>query len=402
MSRLAKDHLRAETSPPIGRQLRPILLLTSIFFFNFVARIILAPLMPNLAADLTIDSTNAGFLFLLISAGYFISLLGSGYITAYLTYKQTITCSVFALSLASFIIALSSGLWGLYIGLFCLGFATGPYVPSGIAVLTALTTSRNWGKAIAIHELAPNLAFILGPLMVEAILSCFSWRATFLFLGILGLILGGAYAGFGRGGRFKGQLPNVTSLRVIFSNPAFWIMLVLCSLGISAALGVYTMLPLYLVVEYGFERNWANTLIAVSRVVVLGIVFFGGWATDRFGARQVLKVVFILSGSLTLLLGLADKNSVAAVIVLQTIMAACFFPAGMAALSMITPPQEQTLAISLTLPLAFLFGGGVIPTLIGFIGDIGSFRMGIGIVGGLTLLGAILPGYLKFYHQGDE
>ena len=55
--------------------------------------------------------------------------------------------------------------------------------------------------------------------------------------------------------------------------------------------------------------------------------------------------------------------------------------------------------VSLTVPIAFLVGGGGSPTLIGFFGDVSSFGPGIALVGGLILTGTILSGYLKFHDQ---
>ena len=385
-----------------GSQLGPILLLTSIFFINFISRIILAPLMPNLVSSLHLSNVDAGSFFLLISIGYFTTLLGSGLLSAYWTHKQTITYSIIALSLALFLISLSREVWGIRLGLILLGMAAGPYIPSGIATLTALTDSPHWGKAISIHEMAPNLAFIVAPLLVEAVLLTFSWRTVFVLLGLVAFILGGVFARFGRGGEFKGQVTNIASVKAILSNSTFWIMVVLFSLGISGTLGIFTMLPLYLVSEHEFERNWANTLIAISRVAGLGIVFFGGWAADRFGPRRILRIVFFLSGILTLSLGLTSKSWIAVIIILQPVVAVCFFPAGLAALSMVTSPNERNIAISLTVPLGFLIGGGAIPAMIGFIGDLGSFALGISLVGGLILTGAIFPGYLKFYTSTEK
>ena len=391
------DPARAEQTVRFGKRLGPILLLTSIFFLNFISRIILAPLMPDMVSRLHLSNVQAGSFFFFISLGYFSTLLGSGFLSAYLTHKKTIICSIFAIGLALFIISLGQEIWSIRLGLILLGMAAGPYIPSGIATLTTLTTSDHWGKAIAIHELAPNLGFIVAPLLVEAMLLEFSWRAVFILLGIMTWLLGAIFARFGQGGDFKGQFPNIASMKAIFSNATFWIMVVLFSLGISGTLGIFTMLPLYLVADHGFDRSWANTLIAISRIAGLGIVFFGGWAADRFGAKRVLRIVFILSGSLTLLLGLASTDWITVVIVLQPVVAVCFFPAGLAALSMITAPKERNIAVSLTVPLAFLFGGGAIPAMIGLVGDLGSFKWGFGLVGVLILMGGLLPGYLKFY-----
>ena len=93
-------------------------------------------------------------------------------------------------------------------GLLVLGLASGFYMPSAIATITALFDRRHWGKAIAIHELAPNLAFFLGPFVAESFLRSGSWRAALGFLGVLSLIGLCVYCRWGRGGRFAGESPS--------------------------------------------------------------------------------------------------------------------------------------------------------------------------------------------------
>ncbi len=382
-------------------QLTPLLLLALIFFVNFLARIVLAPLMPNVESDLGLSHARAGSLFLSISLGYFISLIGSGFISSRLTHKHTIVVSAMALGLVLLLTSFSSGLWTMRLGVFMLGIAAGLYLPSGIATLTTLFKSRQWGRAIAIHELAPNLSFVLAPLICEVVLYWYSWRAVFKVLGITALLLSLVFARFGRGGEFHGEPVGYASFRNLLSKPAFWVMVILFSLGISSTLGIYAMLPLYLVTDHGMDRNWANTLIALSRVASIGVTLAGGWATDRFGPKRVLRIVFILTGVMTIFIGLASTSLVTAAVFLQPIMAVCFFPAGLAALSMVSSPKERNIAVSLTVPLAFMVGGGAVPTLIGFMGDVHSFGSGIALVGGAILLGSLISGYLKFQNRTD-
>jgi NNP family nitrate/nitrite transporter-like MFS transporter len=204
------------------------------------------------------------------------------------------------------------------------------------------------------------------------------------------------FARFGRGGEFHGEPVGYASFRNLLSKPAFWIMVILFSLGISSTLGIYAMLPLYLVTEHGMERNWANTLIALSRVAGIGVTLAGGWATDRFGPKGVLRIVFMLTGVMTIFIGLASTSWITAAVFLQPVMAVCFFPAGLAALSMVSSSRERNIAVSLTVPLAFMVGGGAVPTFIGFIGDVSSFGSGIALVGGAILMGSFISGYLKF------
>jgi len=234
------------------------------------------------------------------------------------------------------------------------------------------------------------------------VLYWFSWRSVFMILGVAALLLAGVFARYGRGGDFRGEAVKYDSIRLIFSNPAFWIMVVLFSLGISSTLGVYTMLPLYLVTDHGIDRNWANTLLALSRIAGVGVALAGGWATDRFGPQRILRFVFVLSGTLTLFIGLASSSWVAVAVFLQPVVAVCFFPAGLAALSMVSSPTARNLTVSLTIPVAFLMGGGAAPALIGFVGDVHSFGWGIALVGGLIMTGSIFAGYIKLRDQSQE
>jgi NNP family nitrate/nitrite transporter-like MFS transporter len=178
-------------------------------------------------------------------------------------------------------------------------------------------------------------------------------------------------------------------------------MVVLFSLGISGTLGIYSMLSLFLVTEHGMELNWANTLIALSRVASLAVTLAGGWATDRFGPRHVLRIVFLLSGLMTVFIGMASTDWVTVAVFLQPVMAVCFFPAGLAALSMVSSSRDRNLAVSLTVPMAFIVGGGATPTFVGYMGDVHSFGSGIALVGGAIMMGAFISGYLKFQDRPD-
>ncbi len=379
--------------------MQPLLLLTSIFFVTFLARIVLAPLMPAVESDLGFSHAGAGSLFLLVSLGYFTTILASGLISCRLTHKQTIISSNIALGIALLVTSFSTGMWGIRLGLIMVGMAAGPYIPSGIATITTLIKSRDWGKAISIHELAPNLSFILAPIVCEAVLYWFSWRTVFMVIGITAFLLAGVFARFGRGGEFHGEVISYASIRNFLSMPSFWIMVLLFSLGISSTLGVYTMLPLYLVTDHGMDRNWANTLIALSRITAVATTLFGGWATDRIGPKQILRIVFLMTGLMTIFIGLASSSWISVAVFLQPLVAVCFFPAGLAALSMVSSPKERNIMVSLTVPIAFLMGGGTTPTLIGFIGDLSSFGPGIALVGGLILTGSIFSGYIKLYNR---
>ena len=155
------------------------------------------------------------------------------------------------------------------------------------------------------------------------------------------------------------------------------------------------MLPLYLVSERGMNHSRANGLIALSRFMGPFMGVFGGWVSDKLGPRRTMVTSLFFTGITTLLLGPVPTPWIGVFVFLQPLLAVWFFPAGFAALAMITSARARNLAVSFAVPAGFVLGAGVVPTLIGVMGDAGSFASGFTLVGGLILSGAALAHYLK-------
>jgi NNP family nitrate/nitrite transporter-like MFS transporter len=377
-----------------GSQMPPLLFLTGIFLLNFLSRIILAPLMPTVEKDLGIGHGEAGALFFIISLGYCPMLLASGFVSSRLNHRRTIILSSLAVGGAFLFVGLSRSLWGVRLGILILGMAAGLYLPSGILTLIGLVRSKDVGKAIAIHELAPNLGFLIAPFLAEALLGWFAWRGVLVFVGIASLIGGGIFAFWGKGGAAYGEAPNLRMMRSLLVDPSVLILIALFALALGMSAGVYSMMPLYLVSERGMDRTWANALLGLSRVATLGTVLISGWMTDRLGVEKNLKAVFLAGGLLTCLLGVAPGSWIIPMVFVQGVLATSFFPIGFAALSRIGSPIEKNLVLSLTLPVTSLLGGAI-PVGIGLMGELGFFSLGFIILGGLVLGGLILIRYLK-------
>src|SRR3990167_8809032 len=386
---------RSADVSPFRRQIQPVLFLAVIFFVNFTARIILAPLLPTIEADLGIRHSMAGSFFFLISAGYFTSLLGSGFFSVHFTHRTVIVVSVACVGLGLLAISLAKSIWGIRLGLLIMGAAAGLYIPSAIATITSLTDKDHWGKDMGVHELAPNLAFLVAPALAELLLKWFTWRSALGVLGVSAIVISSAFALYGRGGAFHGEAPSSGSFGVLLRTPSFWLVLWLFGLGVSSTLGVFTMLPLYLVSERGMEQAWANSLLALSRAPGPVLALAGGWASDKLGAKLTMALSLLISGSATLSLGLVPDAWLWAVLFIQPLVAVCFFPAGFATLARIAPAGGRNLAVSLVTPCGFVLGGGAVPTFIGMMGDAGLFSWGFVLVGLLLLLGAGLALTLK-------
>ncbi len=327
--------------------------------------------------------------------GYFLALLGSGHISSRISHKITIVISAISVGVVLSSISFVRSFFAMRCCVFILGISAGTYLPSGITAVTSLVHPKHWGKAVAIHELAPNLSFILTPLLVEMLLQWFLWRYIVLFYGILSIILGVVFFRYGRGGLFLGKAPNFMAIKPILKVPDFWMLILLFGLAITSTLGIYNMLPLYLTAEHGVSLEWANSLVGISRIPTLGMSFLAGMATDRLGAKTIMICVFLFTGIVTVLLGMVSTYWVVVVVFLQPILAVCFYPAGFSALSAISEPENRNVVVSMTIPIAFVLGAGAVPALIGTMADAGRFSLGISLSGLMILTGFIISFFLR-------
>jgi NNP family nitrate/nitrite transporter-like MFS transporter len=361
-------------------------LLALAFFFVFACRIVFAPLLPAIAADLGLGHARSASFFLFISLGYVPFTLLSGLVSSRIGHRGTILLSLLASGAALIAVSRAPSLGLIQAGLVLLGATSGLYLPSAIPALAELAAGGGEGRALAVHELAPNLGYILLPLSAAALLPRLPWRSFLVGLGLACLAAAAAYLALGRGGRSRGQPPSLANLRRVLTLPSYWFFTALFTLGVSAGIGVFSILPTYLVAERGFAPAAVNALVGLSRVSCLAAVFAAGWLADRLGARAVLAGTLLAAGAATAALGFGRGGLLTAAVFAQPVLSACFFPVGFAAVARITPRRIYNVTVSLILPVSYALGGGMTPALLGLLGDRGAFRLG------LTLLGALVAG----------
>jgi NNP family nitrate/nitrite transporter-like MFS transporter len=286
--------------------------------------------------------------------------------------------------------------------MFFAGLAGGLHIPSAIATITGEVRREDWGKALSVHQTAPPLSFVSAPLLAALLTRWFSWSTILVMWGVLSLLSAFAHLSAPQGGNFPGQLPRLDLVKTIITKPSFWIMVTLFAAAMGGAFGLYTMLPLFLINERGMEFTRANTLLGLSQISCLFLVFLSGWITDHIGQRRMMTVVLLSAGILTLLMGALRGGSLVLVIFLQPAFLTSFFPAAFAALSRIAPPHMRSVTTALAPPAAFIMGGGVIPAFLGYTGEAYTFSTGIIVVGGFMLSATILVRFLKLGQYDAE
>jgi len=308
-------------------------------------------------------------------------------LTPRFSHRHLIVASGMAVGASLLAAAASQGILMLQAGMVCLGLAGGFYLPSGVASLTGLVSRHHWGKVLGIHQLAPNLAYIVAPLAVSLFAARhLSWRMVLVGYAIACLGLTAAYALRGKGLMDRTDPPNLRIFSILFHTPAILVIAVLFILGMGLNQGVFVILPLFLVFERGVDPDTTNMMLAVSRVTAFAMPLAGGWLADRFGPRRIILGALFLSALGTLFMGLLPESGIWPALILQAGAGVCIFPLCFAVMARVTTPQIRPVAVSVVVPLAHFLGSGVVPFGIGILAEAGRFNLGFTILGGFTLL----------------
>lgn len=361
-------------------------MLLSVLFLSMLSRLIFSPLLVFIQEDLSLTGQQAGSLFLVITAGYSPGMLFSGFVSSRLRHRGTIMLSLLLVAMGTFIAACSNTYITILVGLWILGVGTGMYPPSGIASITTSVSEEKAGKALAVHELGPALAFVVAPLLVAGLYTSLGWRMILGGIGLMNLGMAAFYHRYGIGGEGIGQSPHFARIRAVVGKPELWYNFLLFCVALSSMQGLYSILPYYLITVKGLNPNGVNLLVGLSRTTGILTLLGSGYMVDRFGSRSVLMLAFSVGGISTLFLVWATGTLLDLFVVLQPALLSAFFPAGLLALSRIGSPESQNVTVALVINFAVLFGNGIVPSLLGWLADAGAIEIGFLAIGGAMLV----------------
>jgi MFS transporter, NNP family, nitrate/nitrite transporter len=379
------------TPRPFNAVVGSVVFLTLLFFLSFVTRFIFSPLFPSIAEELQTDSGQLGTLFLLGAVGMLIGSFLAGFISSRINHRGAILLAVFGAAAVLVGAYFANSIWILRACLVVLGFFAGIHTPSSVATITAMVRTQDWGKALSVQQLGPPLSLVIGPLLAVALLRWFSWQETLLWLAALTVLLGIIFFAFRGVGSFPGDAPSPSMLGPVLRIRSFWAMIFLFALGMGVQVGIYSILPLYLTQERSMSGSGANTLLGLANIAPLAMVFVSGRTTDRIGERKAMTLFLMLAGVFTVLSGTLSGTPMVVAVFLMAACAVGFFPPAFSALSRIVQPSYRSLSSGYAPPIAFLLGGGLLPTGLGYLGQtVGSgFGLGITITGAVVIVGSL-------------
>lgn len=259
---------------------------------------------------------------------------------------------------------------------FLLGLGSGLYLPCGIPLITAIFERDSWGKAISFHETAAGFSLMTIPVFIAFSISVMDWRSVFYVMSAACLILAVLFHIFSPDPRpEKGEKAN---MKGILHRKEFWIMTALWSSCAIASMGIFNIIPLYLVKERGIQIEAANTILSMSRIGGFIAMIAIGFIIDRFNLKKLLLVLLLAAGLTTIGIAVIKVHWLLSIMLfLQATFSVVFFPVGLVAISKLTTLSERSVFTGMLMSVSGIIGPGLSPLIFGRIADVWNFQVGI-------------------------
>jgi NNP family nitrate/nitrite transporter-like MFS transporter len=376
-----------------GKALLFLLFLWVLWFLNLSSRIIFSPILPLIEDEFVIHHARATSIFMFQSMGYAISVCFAGFYSGRFGYKRSIALSLAITSFALFLLSFVKAFSAFYLFSFILGLAAGIYIPSALPFITEYFSENRWGKSIAIHDSAASISIFSTPLVILFFLHFCTWRGVFEVLAVALMI--SAVIFYSISDEIKIRHSQKIRLGNLLKTQFLWVMIIIWVFAAGANIGVYFIVPLYLTKELSLSIGYTNSILGMSRLGGIGVAVLCGFLIDRFNLKKLMFAMLFLSGICTILVGVVPAGFIGFSLFFQAIFMAGFFPAALVTVTKMFSSETRSVAIGIILAFSVIFGGGLVPYLLGFAGDLLSFRFGISLLGILVSLSSLLIFSLK-------
>jgi NNP family nitrate/nitrite transporter-like MFS transporter len=362
-----------------------LMLFWGLWYLAFTTRSLISPFLPIIEDAFAVNHATAGGLLFFAALGGTLALAMTGYLSVRVGYKRLIITS-FVLCAVCLVGLFYAGTYLSFAWiLFLYGVGGGFYLPCAIPILTAVFDRQHWGKAIAVHETAAGFSILSIPLIVALALGVMPWRSVFLM--VAGLFVAVTMLFWATGPDPKPQRKSGFGLSTLLRRLDFWIIMIIWVASATSVMGVYNIVPLFLVDERAMSVEGANQLLGLSRVGGVTGQIVIGFFLDRFKTKGILWFLCVASGLSAMGLSMAQPPWLLAVmLVLQGTFCVVFFPTGIVAISKLTDRDERSFYTGTIMAVSGMISLGIAPALFGAIADVYNFQIGLMLLGVGTLI----------------
>ena len=343
-------------------------------------RWIIAPLFPFMMEDLGLGYQDLGNLVGILGLVWGVFAICSGRLSDWIGHRKILIPAIFLFSVMSGFSGMATGLVGLIVIRAFMGAAEGSYTPTSFTAVAAASHPKRRGFNQGLQQSGFALfGFALGPIIAVQLLNVVpSWRWVFLIVAIPGLIVGGLLYFVLRepaetqGGELVGATEAGGNWVEVLQNRNIILSMLalICAMACVFVLGA--MVPSYLLDYIG--------ITPLEMGFVMSGMGFGGflgqwWVpalSDWFG-RKVMAIVGCAGAAV--FVWVFSQIGASPVLLFSGLFMTSFFALGNIAL--ITGPISTeaaplglvSAAIGIVVGTGEIFGGGVAPSLAGYIAE---------------------------------
>jgi len=261
-----------------------------------IGRAVIPPLLPEIVADLSINSFKAGIALSVLTLCFAFVQYPSGEFSDRTSRTSVLLISLLMI-LVGFTLMLLTQTYLMFVSAVAIiGISNGMYPTTARAFLSDIFIQRR-GEALAFHIASIDVGGILGVGLATVILATVTWQLAFLLIGIILTIPILLIQ------KYKKEDTELTWVRIpiketcsrLLRNQMMRRLLVAYSLFLFTIHGIFGFLPTLLQADYAFSPFLANSAFAL--LFVIGLIFkpLSGLLSDRLPRILVIVSGFILT-----------------------------------------------------------------------------------------------------------
>lgn len=287
-------------------------LLWVVALLNYLDRQMLATMRPAMLRDIAEleSATNFGRLMAIFLWIYGLMSPVAGLVADRLSRKWLIVGSLAVWSGVTLLMGNATTFGQLYVLRAVMGVSEALYIPAGLSLIADFHTSRTRSLAVGIHMTGLYMGQALGG-FGATLASSYSWPTTFAAFGGVGIVYAGVLAFFLKEARQPAEPQQVLapkkpqtvgeSLRLLFTNRAFWVLLLVYAIPSLPGWATKNWLPTLLATNLNIDMAQAGPLatITIAASSLVGVLL-GGTLSDRLVQSHVRGRIWVSATGLSL------------------------------------------------------------------------------------------------------
>lgn len=398
-----------------------VALLGGVALLNYMDRQMLSTMKDSMQVDI-IDlqsATNFGRLMAIFLWVYGLMSPISGIIADNLSRKKLIVGSLLVWSSVTYLMGLATTYDQVFWLRALMGVSEALYLPAGLSLIADYHTGGSRSLAVGIHMTGLYLGQAIGG-FGATLAAAYSWNTTFYWFGIIGIVYAFVLAVFLKDKERvapeeakestpkKPQANVLLSLKSLFTNPAFWVILLYFAIPSLPGWATKNWLPTLFAENLGLPMSQAGPIatITIAFSSFVGVVF-GGILSDRWVRKNIKGRIYTgaigLSLTIPSLLLLGFSGSLFEVVtagVLFGIGFGMFDANNMPILCQFVSVRQRATAYGV-MNMVGVFAGAMITSVLGSWSDDGNLGLGFALLAAVVAVAVVIQLY-SLHPQTDD